>query len=192
MRHLLPAFLLVLTLAGCGESVPSRYYVLNAMAPLDSAMPAEGRTLSVMPVNLPAYLNRLDVVSRDTENRLDLAAADRWAEPLDINLTRVITEDLAHLLQNDGYVVVPSGLSEADLRLEVQILRFERSAEGNAVLVALWQIRDAESGEQVELRRASFQRPVAGDDFEAVIAAMNGLTHELSFQIANALTDIAS
>lgn len=192
MRHLIPAVFLILGLAlgGCGESVPSRYYVLNAMAPLESEMPAEGRTLSVMPVNLPEYLNRPDVVRRDTDNRLDLAAADRWAEPLDINLTRVITEDLAHLLQDDGYIVVPAGLREAELTLEVQVLRFERSAEGNAVLAALWQIRDTESGRQVELRRSSFQRPVAGDDFEAVISAMNRLTHQLSFEIANAVSDL--
>lgn len=193
MRHLVPVSFMVLglLLAGCGESLPSRYYVLNAMAPLDSSIPAEGRTLSVMPVSLPEYLNRPDVVRRDTDNRLDLAAFDRWAEPLDINLTRVITEDLAHLLQDDGYIVVPSDLSEAGLILEVQVLRFERSAEGNAVLVALWQLRDAESAEQLELRRSSFQRPVPGDGFEAVIATMNRLTHELSFEIANAVNDLS-
>jgi uncharacterized lipoprotein YmbA len=194
MRHLVPVSFIVLglVLAGCGESLPTRYYVLNAMAPLDSTIPADGRTLSVMPVSLPEYLNRPDVVRRDTDNRLDLAALDRWAEPLDINLTRVITEDLAHLLQDDGYIVMPSDLSEAGLILEVQVLRFERNAEGTAVLVALWQLRDAESTEQLQLRRSSFQRPVPDDSFEAVIAAMNRLTHELTFEIANAVSDLRS
>jgi uncharacterized lipoprotein YmbA len=180
-------------LAGCGEGVPSRYYVLNSMAPSGAAMPAEGRTLSVNPVSLPEYLNRSDVVRRETDNRLDLAASDRWGEPLDINLTRVITEDLAHLLKDDGFVVVPSGLSAAEMTLEIQILRFERDAEGNAVLVALWQLRDADSGQSLVLRRSNFQRPVAGDsplptpDLDNVIAAMNRLTHELSAEIAKAV-----
>ncbi|RDD60928.1 PqiC family protein [Ferruginivarius sediminum] len=189
-----PAILLILAfiIAGCSESLPSRYYVLNTMAPPGGSKPSEGRTLAIPRVELPEYLNRPAIIRRETQNRLDLAQFEQWAEPLDVNLTRVMTEDLAYLLQGDGFVVVPSGIADAELTLLIEFLRFERSAEGDAVLAALWRLRDAVTGEQLILRRSSYQRPVDGSDFDSLISAMNRLTHQLSHEIANVITDSVS
>ena len=44
---------------------------------------------------------------RVAQNRFDLSENDRWAEPLDENLTRVLAKNLSVLLRTDRIVVYP-------------------------------------------------------------------------------------
>ena len=50
------------------------------------------------PVDFPDYFRRLPVVTRVAPNRIELSDEKRWAEPLDKNFIRVLSENLATLL----------------------------------------------------------------------------------------------
>ena len=66
----------LLALAGCAETSPTTFYILSSLPPAADESPATARnklSLGVGPVTLPAYLNRPQVVSLASANRLQLA-----------------------------------------------------------------------------------------------------------------------
>ena len=88
---LLAAFMIAL-LAGCASSVPYRYYTLQAMAERQES----GLTGSVgiMPVAIPAWLDRSHMAYTDDVFQLHQLSQDRWGEPLTEAITRVLTQNL--------------------------------------------------------------------------------------------------
>ena len=104
--------LLVSALAmGCANSAPSRYYMLNALPDPDSGHERQGKAhpliIGLVPVELPAYLDRRPIVTRVSENELHLAEFNEWAEPLKDNVSRVLIENLQALLSKDAFDVFP-------------------------------------------------------------------------------------
>ena len=50
--------------------------------------------IGIGPIRFPAYLDREQIVTRTAQNRLDISENDRWAEPLEENFTRVLSQNL--------------------------------------------------------------------------------------------------
>src|SRR5215218_313443 len=86
---------------------------------------------------LPGYLDRPHIVRRATAERLELDGDERWGAPLDEMVGATLAEDLAQRLPS--CVVYTDGgaiSSEPDVRVEVQLFRFERAASGDVELLA--------------------------------------------------------
>ncbi|MBF0585097.1 MAG: membrane integrity-associated transporter subunit PqiC, partial [Magnetococcales bacterium] len=79
--------------AGClASSPPVRYFLLTPMAPQEAALAAVGQdkaSILVEPVEIPPYLNRLQIVTRSSENHLQLAQSEQWGDFLQENISRV-------------------------------------------------------------------------------------------------------
>ena len=117
-------------LAGCGGSPENRYYVLSAVPPVQPASPA--RTgLSVASVHLPGLLDRTQLVLRTGTGTVDIREFDRWAEPLDQMVPRILTQDLA-LRRGAAAPTAPHR------RVFVAIDEFMADAGGNARLTGRW------------------------------------------------------
>jgi uncharacterized protein len=90
---------------GACASTPSRFYMLNTLAPsegISSASQAEqGPVVGVGPITFPKYLERPQIVSRASRHQLALGEFDRWAEPLQDNFSRVLAENLSLLIPTD-------------------------------------------------------------------------------------------
>jgi uncharacterized protein len=137
---------------GCSVLSPqpdrSRFYIL---APTTKGNPAGTApnprlTIGVGPVEFPGYLRRLSVVTRVGPHRLELSDDQRWAEPLDKNFTRVLSENLAIELGTQRIEKYPWPLAtKIDYQIEVDVQRFETTSDGQAQLVASWIIRDGRS-----------------------------------------------
>jgi len=143
--------------AGCSMLSPqpdrSKFFILTPIS--DSAgmtarpastSPYSRLTLGLGPIDFPEYLRRLPVVTRVSPNRIDLSAEKRWAEPLDRNFERVLSENLAVLLDTQRIEKYPWALrSKVDYEVEVNVQRFETGGDGQAELIAGWIIRDGSS-----------------------------------------------
>ncbi len=70
-------------LFACGSSPPTRFYILNEIAPatiLCPAAPASNQIpVRVEPVAIAAELDRPEIVTRIGPNRVHVAGSDRWA-----------------------------------------------------------------------------------------------------------------
>jgi len=68
---------------------------------------------------------------------------DRWAEPLEENFSRVLSQNLSILLQTDRMVAYPWERSQQPMhQVQVEVLRFEPNAEQLVELWARWSILD--------------------------------------------------
>lgn len=191
--------MLTFLLAGCTPALdnlqnigrtsdPTRFYTLTATTqgvPEDkAAMPQ--LVLGVGPVSVADYLDRSQIVVRETPHQLTLAEFDRWAGNPAKELQRVLGANLATALGTERVVAYPwKSAVTPDMSVEVAVERFEYG-EGKAWLVASWQVFSDSGREAVAFRRSSFMKET-GADYESISAALSELSGELAEEIAAAI-----
>jgi uncharacterized lipoprotein YmbA len=165
---------------------PTQYFVLTA-SERAAAPAATAAVLGVEHVQLPEYLIRNELVTRSAANQLQVAEFQRWGEPLKEGFSRTLRHDLENELGAGHVVAAPfDAASRPSLVLDVEVRRFERVATEGAVLEASWTIRDGKSGTTLATHDARAQRPVAGDDPRATVAALSSAVAALAAEIAAA------
>ena len=179
-----------LTLAACGlpgESAPTNYYLLDPIEPGAERAAGGAIRLALEPVEIPGYLDRQSLVTRGPDNQLAVSSFHQWAEPLTANVTRVLAENLRLLLDQTDVVQLPSQLAGFNAELQVEVVRFERTADGPVRLVARWVVLDGRRQQAVASRRAVVTEPPDGEGPAATVAAMDRALAELSRRIAEHL-----
>jgi uncharacterized lipoprotein YmbA len=97
---------------GACASTPSRFYLLNALATpetIPSPATSQGPVIGVGPITMPRYVDRPQIVTRVGRNQLALGEFDRWAEPLQNNVSRHRRRDPTPCLANSGSRIANSG-----------------------------------------------------------------------------------
>ena len=193
MRCVALALACSLALAGCAaNSPPPRWYLLTPLAAAAETAPgADGSALAVGvgPVTLSAYLERSQIVTRDG-GELRLAEFDRWAEPLEENVTRVLAENLSRLLATERVAVHPwRPAVPIDVRVSVEVVRFDLDPADGAVLTARFTVFDGDPGEHRVTRRSSYREPAAAG-YAAGVAALSRTLDKLSRDVATVLASL--
>ncbi len=96
-------------------------------------------TLGIKRIRIPDYLKRANLVTRNANGALDIAAYDRWAGNLEENIQLVITENLQTLLP-DCHVSMMGfdPPTPAAVVIAISIRRFEVVSPDQARLSAVW------------------------------------------------------
>jgi uncharacterized protein len=183
-----------LSIVGCSSFLPkpkpdpSKIFVL--FSPIEAterqdSNPSRQISLGVGPVRLPAYLDRREIVMRVAPSRFDLSENDRWAEPLDENLTHVLTQNLSVLLGSDQIIPYPWPLDQKPhYRVEIQVLRFESNSAGEAQLSARWAVIDDTGKGTPNLKASRLTRPAKEKTTDGAVAALSETVADLSREIA--------
>jgi len=187
--------------AGCSVLSPqpdrSRFYILTPISDgaATSAQPASTSAgpqliIGVGPVDFPDYLRRLPVVKRVAPNRVDLSDEERWAEPLDKNFVRVLSENLGTLLDTQRIEKYPWPVkNRIDYQVEIDVERFETNSDGQAQLTASWIVRDGPSDKILYASRTVAGAP-AGPDGLSASAALSSDLATLSREIASRVAEL--
>lgn len=132
-------------LTACSQTPPTRFYTLTSLPapPVDEGAD-EGLLLALAPIDLPAYLERPQFVTRLNETRMEIAEFDSWIEPLDTLIQRTLAADL----QADPAIAQVIRLPQRrgvrfDFGVEITINQFETTAAGVAHIDADWVVVDA-------------------------------------------------
>ena len=191
---LVPLAASLLGLGAC-TSTPSRFYILNSLytsETIPATAAAQGPIIGVGPITLPKYLDRPQIVTRASRNQLALAEFDRWAEPLQDNVARVLAEHLARLIPTDQILLNPWPRSATlDYQVTVEVLQFDGWLGGESMLLARWSILDGAEHELFN-RMVHLHAPTGGRDYEAMVVVMNQMIETLSRDIATAIQRLAS
>ncbi len=167
----------VMLLTGCARTAPVSYYQLSALEATGKILSpdeAAKMVIGIGPVRLAEYLDRPQIVTRQSANRLQLADSHRWAEPLGENIPRVVGENLSVLLGTERILLYPWPSSRtADYQLLVEVLHFENESDGVARLVALWSVKGKDGGIVLPERRSSYLVPASSRDQEGRVGALN-------------------
>lgn len=189
-RTLAAGALALLTACAGGGGVATRYYVIG---PVDAAPLAEGGdalSVQIMGLELPQYLERVQIASQAGPDRLRFSEAHQWGENLRKNLMRTLARNLSRLLASPD-IGTPTGRSARtpDYSVRVTIEQFERDLAGVVQLDATWQVADATGASPPRSFQTRLQSPraIPSGDYDAMVAAMRSLFGELSAQIAQQL-----
>jgi len=185
--------------SGCARSPQSRFYLLQPIslpADIKSTLPGQKEIgITIGPIIVPKYLDRPQIVTQNSAQEIKLAEFERWAEPLKDNISRVLAENLATLLNTDRITIFPrTNSSSINFRVIIEILSFTGELRGNAYLKARWTLWENSERNDKELmtKIANFTQPTAGTEYKDFIFAQSQNLSQLSEEIAQAIKNFAA
>ena len=186
MSRLIATISLMILIGACGSSPPVHYYSLQALE-TDYSRDVEGSPgVGIGPLRLPDYLARTRIVTRRGESEVIVDDFNRWAEPVEDAIHRIIATNVDSLL--DDVIVVGFPYNHyADMNGQVigRIDRFDTDENGRVVLLAQWGILTPDSEVIVAPRRSRYEAQATNAaDYGAIAAAMSEVIAEFSRDIA--------
>lgn len=183
----------LLAAGGCTTTPPSSFYTLTPIPDAGTRdVPLRGGNISIGlgPVMFPLFLDRPQIVTRDTANRLAVDEFHRWGGSLQDDFLRVWSENLAHLLGNSKILVFPSEVRfPLDFRILAEVFAFEATPAGETVLKVRWAVMDQYLERLLVSREGVYrQRAPAPADSAAVAAAMSRAVAEFSQDVADTIS----
>ena len=184
------AVLLLITLAGgCATtSRTSDFYTLSSTIPKEQetqrATNCRDVVIGIGPVLWPRYLDRPQIVTRLSANRISFDEFHRWAGPLGEEFERVLIDDLSRLLQTEYVIKYPGKLAYTPrYRIQIQINQFDGQPGGAVILKADWSIIGKLGENEPVLHESLIHQVTAGEGYEDMVAAASEAVAELSRQI---------
>lgn len=178
------AAVIIVLAAGCA-SAPSKFYTLNATATGDGTS-AASYAVAVGPVTVPAAVDRPQFTVTVAPNRVNLDEFNRWAEPLNDGIARVVAADLGALLGTPRVTSAPPANFAPDYRVTIDIQKFASLPGQSAQLDAIWVVRQP-AGNITLSGRTTATEPVTGNGFDALAAAHSRALAKLSGDLAAAI-----
>ncbi len=174
---------MALALFACG-SPEAHFYTLQPVP--GTPQPGVARIVEVRRPGLAGYLDRSDIVLKDSGYQLHVNSQDRWAEPLGDMIGRVVTQDLAQRLPGSS-VFSENGAISADpgLRVEIDVQRFDASADGTLTLVAALAIEQGRGHVPIRARTMTLSAAPAEQNAAGLAAAMSTLLGQVADQVAS-------
>jgi uncharacterized lipoprotein YmbA len=184
-------------LTGCvgGTTKPSKFYLLRSIegsqGNLSTTSESAGVSVILGPITLPAYLDREQMIILGEKHEVVLDEFNRWAESLQDNFYRVLTENLSLLLKTPKvYAFDRSGSIPADFQVAIDVTRFDSTVGGDAHLTAFWTVSTEEGGTHPIKRKSVFRAAVPSTGVAGVVEAQNKTLTELSREIARAIQSL--
>ena len=124
--------LLSIGLAGCATAPPAVFYTLTPLPEVDKAdgvTAGQSLAIGIGPVSFPTFLDRAQLVARGGVGRLTVDEQHRWAGSLEDDFSRVLGENLAHLLATSRILPHTAEVRyPLDFRLVADVLRWQDRA----------------------------------------------------------------
>ena len=186
---------------GCGAFAPrpdpSSFYILSALPEVDLATDktAAGAikanfSVGLGPIELPGYLDRQQIATRTSTNRLSYSETDRWATPLAESFSRVLGQNISHLVNPAQMIQFPwQSIDAPDYQVKIEVLQFEGSSDQEAWLTARWTVIDRNKKILIG-QRSRLHRRAGSLSTEDFVKALSETLGDLSRDILKTLLSI--
>jgi uncharacterized protein len=188
---------IVIAIGGC-LSVPnspqSRFYMLS---PLEKGLSVktyeipQDIIITVGPVKIPEFQNRPQIVTQNKDNMLTFAEFDRWGEPLDTALERIIFEDLSAMLPAATLKMFPcSFVTPVKYQVAVNVIQLQSRLDKDLFLMIDWSIVDAKNKIMLFSRKSEFRQAIDPHNYSGLTKALSAACASLSKEIADTLEGV--
>lgn len=176
-------------IGGCASaSDPTRFYTLHPVQRAETAPSAAGPAIGLGPVYFPRLLNRPQIVTRKSNNEVELAEFHQWGGSLEEDFSRVLAANLATRLRARVYIYPWESRAKPDTQIQISVDRFDGTLGEAVRFEGQWQI--VRAGPPVA-RRLALSQTVQGNDYAAYAEAMSQVLDQVAAQIASALASTA-
>jgi hypothetical protein len=180
------AFLLtVFFVAACSSTPPVAYYTLNTLPEMQQEIPAaimdDTLAIGVGPVEFPKFLDRPQIVTRKSQNQIEVSDFHRWAGSFPGDFSRVLAKNISILLPTDRVAVYPWGEQfSPTYRLKLDVEKFDGQLGESVVLEVTWMVTDQEGTNNLLVRKSLIEEPVSDKTYEALVVAESNALATLS------------
>ncbi len=193
LKHLLSA-ILALTISACAvHEAPTHFYALNATIDASPTHPLYPPVkVGIGPLDFPKVLQRPQVVTREHNNKINVADFHQWGGRLDDDFLRILADNLVVLLGSNQIYTYPwESRLRPDYQVRINVSRFDGKLGKEVLLRARWQLLSRKSRRELAARQTSVHEPVEGNDYSAYVAAQSRALARFSRQIATEIEHFA-
>ena len=195
---LLPAILIFF---GCsflssGPQPKTRFFMLSS--PVSSGKSVQPlamlpqATIGIGPVRLPEYLDRRNIIVRNSRNEFELAELSQWAEPMADMFSRAVADNLSILLGTNRIIQFPWRSSmPVDYQLTIQVAQFDGILGEQVVLRAHWQVFTGDGKRLLDFGYSILEEKVADTSIDALVTAESSAAERFSREVAAAIVRLA-
>jgi uncharacterized lipoprotein YmbA len=181
---------LSIMLGGCfggSRSIVPDYYLLTART-ADAQPPnnAGNVSIGVGPVRVAPFLARQQIVTHAGNSSLNILP-QRWGEPLEQGIQRVLLQNLATLtgVQSRGFPWRQN--TTPDYALRIDVIDLDRLNDKTALLDVGWVLEDLKNHRVITTQQTHLTTAINGDDATALVDAFSDLWEQLAQRAAQAL-----
>lgn len=185
-----------LAIAGCinldPKADPTRYYDLTAQRNIPLSEMTSNLSIGIARVQFPQYLHRTQMVLFCGTNKTVVEEFNRWNEPLESSVPRILAEDLSMNLKTGNVNTIPFERSNMrDFDIHLNIFEFKPSLDTYKVLLyAQWHVVKTSTKSRLTTENARICVPFSIDecDYSGLAYAMSEALALLSDKIATSIT----
>ena len=194
MRPIAPLsalFAIAIVAAGCSTPVSHLYTLSRAPAAAAAATaPMPNITVVVGPVSIPAIVDQPQFVVSTGANSVSIDEFNRWASPLQSNISRVVAENLVMLLGTPRVSQFQQSLNlDADFRVAIEVQSFDSAPGDAATLNAVWVVRRTKDA-KAQTGRTAVREPTGSAGYDALAAAHSRALAKMSQEIADVVRSL--
>lgn len=185
VTRVLMALTIAAMLAGCGKSPSARFYTLTPLSSPQAPGAAKSQlAVRVEPVEIPEYLDRPEIVTREGNNEVKVAQFHRWAGSLGENISDLLAENLGQLLGSDRVLVNnDASLTKPQYLVALRVLRLDLLPGNQVLLKTQWRVAAGDGSKEIS-RLSSITEKTPDSRYDTTVAAVNRALHRLSQEIA--------
>jgi len=189
--------LLVFFLAACSSTPPVAYYTLNTLPEMQQEIPAavmdDTLAIGVGPVEFPKFLDRPQIVTRKSQNQIEVSEFHRWAGSFPGDFSRVLAKNISILLPTDRVAVYPWGEQfSPTYRVKLDVEQFDGQLGERVVLDVTWMVTDQEGTKKLVVRKSLIEEPVSDKTYEALVVAESNALVTLSRTIVEEIRKLGT
>ena len=183
-------FLLLAVGSGCAKTPAPDIYLLDSAAPTHLPGFEKGIAVGVGPVELAPYLDRGQIISRESATKLKASEGHQWGEPLKAGFKRVLMVNLGLELDSNRIYEFPTRPRRSlDYQVAVDILRFDGVLDGEVVLAVRWTLLSGDGKRVLVSKVSSIEEAVQQPSYESFVNAQSRAVVQLAREVADGVRD---
>lgn len=181
-----------LIISGCGTNTPSKFYVLTAaegdLIKNTQNVQEENLSIFIGPLSIPDYLERPQIISFKSSNEIYLDEFNRWAEPLDENIMRILRENISTMIPtNKVYIHSIFRPEETSFKIPILIEDFVMYADSTLIFKAKWGLTKNDEVNFLMTKKSFYSEKITGINYDGLAGAMSKMLGKFSNEISEAI-----
>jgi hypothetical protein len=191
-------FFMMVLLASCSTTPGVKYYTLNPLSEMkpniiSQAVSGDTLTIGVGPVELPKFLDRPQIVTRKSQNRVEVSEFHRWAGSFSEDFLRVLAINISMLLPADRVAAYPwTDQFSPIFRIPLTIEQFDGQFGGNVVLNVTWSVWHQKDTNEPVIKHTRIKEVISCDDYDALVEAQSRAIGALSRAIVEEIERVSN
>jgi uncharacterized lipoprotein YmbA len=189
-------FFMLFLLASCSTTPAVKYYTLNPFSEMQpdisQAVSVDTLAIGVELVGFPKFLDRPQIVTRKSQNRLEVSEFHRWAGSFSEDFLRVLAENISILLPMSRVAVHPwKDKFSPTHHIKLNVEQFDGQFGKHVILNVTWSVAKQKDENDPVVKNSLIKEAVSTEDYEAIVAAKSRALAELSQEIVSVINTIS-